>query len=98
MNKLAGCQTCGKLHHDGTEHHPFNDGSLTGIGALVMPEDMKVELSPMPFDPVLRLALIDAGIITPDQLTAAKQKIHSINSSLVKELMTDDSAGRTATS
>lgn len=29
----------------------------------------------LPFDPVLRLALIDKGVITPEDLTTAEKKI-----------------------
>jgi hypothetical protein len=32
----------------------------------------------MPFDPVLRQALIDAGVLTPQQLRDAEDKIRSI--------------------
>lgn len=33
----------------------------------------------VPFDPVLRLALIDAGVITPEQLAAAQAKMQAMN-------------------
>lgn len=34
-----------------------------------------LSVSPQPFDPVLRMALIDKGIITPDDLVQAQRKI-----------------------
>lgn len=36
----------------------------------------------VPFDPVLRLALIDAGVITPDDLAAAERKLGAFNAAL----------------
>lgn len=35
----------------------------------------------LPFDPVLRLALIDKGVITPEELTAAEKKIITLGGS-----------------
>jgi hypothetical protein len=36
-----------------------------------------------PFDPVLRQALVDAGVITPEQLEAAARKISMMTSSVI---------------
>ncbi len=36
-----------------------------------------------PFDPVLRQALVDAGVITPEQLEAAARKIAMMTSSVI---------------
>lgn len=76
------CRTCHQTHpwEDGTTpHHPFNDGSLFGAAVLTPPKEVKVEESPWPFDPVLRQALIDAGILTPQQLRDAEAKIRAIS-------------------
>lgn len=72
--------------------HEFNDGSVPfrqtfgertgdGVGGSARPP-ATVELDapqsvPGMFDPVLRMALIDAGVVTPDQLRAAEDKIRA---------------------
>lgn len=40
---------------------------------------VQIRVQQTPFDPALRLALIDAGIITQDQLTAAMEKLSALN-------------------
>jgi hypothetical protein len=43
-----------------------------------MPEaKVKVERSTLPFDPVLRMALISNGVITPEDLTHAEAMMRS---------------------
>jgi hypothetical protein len=61
----------------------------------------------LPFDPVLRQALIDAGVITPRDLTVAEEKIRSVTAGILggslwsatKEGSSDSSTeiGRTST-
>jgi hypothetical protein len=101
---MTECQTCHQPHPwpDGTMPlHPFNNGSLTGIGALThKPEEKKPVVQRWPFDPVLRQALIDKGVLTPDDLREAEMKIRAVTSAIVGELHesnagTEDS-GRTA--
>lgn len=78
------CHTCSQPHPwpDGTTpKHPFNDGSLAGSGVLTAPKVNPVvqpTLSPWPFDPVLRQALIDKGAITPQDLRDAEEKIRAV--------------------
>lgn len=46
------------------------------------------EMAPVrhwPHDPVLRLALIDAGVITPDHLRRAEEKIQSITQEVMQD-------------
>lgn len=79
----SSCHTCGKSHpwEDGTmPRHPFNDGSLRGSAILVPPKDKTTEVreSRWPFDPVLRQALIDKGVLVPQDLRDAEDKIRAI--------------------
>lgn len=78
------CQTCNQPHPwtDGTTpRHPFNNGSLAGSGVLTPPKTDRVvqpRLSPWPFDPVLRQALIDKNVLTPDDLRRAEEHIRTV--------------------
>jgi hypothetical protein len=75
------CRTCGKHHPwpDGTiPKHPFNDGSLNGTDVLTPRMAVQVREQPWPFDPVLRQALIDKGVLEPDDLTRAEAKIRAV--------------------
>lgn len=79
---------------DGTTPvHPFNNGSLPmsatfgkpradgprGSSAPTTPTNVVPDMSPWPFDPVLRTALINKGIITPDDLSAAERQIRAVS-------------------
>lgn len=91
-NEPPVCKTCGKSHPyaDGTvPKHPFNDGTLSfadtfgakladGSRAVPMDSPVQVVEQAWPFDPVLRQALIDKGILTTDDLTQAERKIRLI--------------------
>lgn len=86
----AVCETCHKPHPwpDGTTpRHPFKRGHLSTIstfgpiGGRQKPRDespVVVRAMPWPFDPVLRQALIDKGILTPQDLTDAEAKIRAV--------------------
>jgi hypothetical protein len=78
--------------------HPFSgimsfkkrpDGTTSGVPV----EDAPASVVPapgtpmtMPFDPVLRQALIDAGIITPQQLDDAQRKIAAITNTFTQRV------------
>lgn len=91
------CATCHKPHPwpDGTTpRHPFNDGSLSGSGVLRRPEQPSVMTpSAHPFDPVLRQALLDAGVITPGQLRDAQDKIDAVTGRFNYEAQTETRDG-----
>lgn len=81
MATTSKCQTCNKPHpwDDGTmPQHPFNDGSLVGSAVLRAPETVVQTPFAHPFDPVLRQALIDKGVLTPDDLRDAEAKINVV--------------------
>jgi hypothetical protein len=70
------CTTCGRTrvwHQENKSRHAFN-GKLGQT-----PMRPQVKAAPWPFDPVLRQALIDKGILTPEDLTAAEAKIRAIS-------------------
>lgn len=84
------CRTCSRLHGPNwNPRHPFNDGSLSGMAALTTPEKKK-EPEPkqtgFPFDPVLRQAIIDKGLLTPDDLRAAEAKIRAVTATFEQEV------------
>lgn len=85
------CHTCGQSHRQLAStgvlpKHPFNDGTLgasatfgkrrpDGQGNAPVPV---AQFSSHPFDPVLRQALIDKGVLTPQDLRDAESKISAI--------------------
>lgn len=68
------CATCNRVHGgDYQPHHPFRSkGSTVVLGPS---EDAEPRMSPFPFDPVLRQALVDKGVLTVDDLRNAEAKI-----------------------
>lgn len=89
----AKCHTCSNswLWHQTTEvRHRFNDGTMGAAetfgkklpdGGRTPPtgtQPVTVEAVRWPFDPVLRQALIDKGVITPDDLTKAEATIRAV--------------------
>jgi hypothetical protein len=83
------CTSCGRTrewHRENTPRHAFT----TDNGPLRAPVDRTPDIvngrgirpTSTPFDPVLRMALIDAGIITTDQLDAAEKKIRYLTGGL----------------
>jgi hypothetical protein len=89
IENVAVCTTCAKTHPwpDGTvPKHPFNGGppvkrkddDTARTRHPITPTDRGISQLSMPFDPVLRMALIDAGVITSEQLTAAETKLNTI--------------------
>jgi len=94
INEERVCLTCGKSHEQLAREgvipkHPFNDGSISttttfgrrlASGDRTPPGDQSVQVSEVrwPFDPVLRQALINKGVITPEDLTAAENQIRAV--------------------
>ena len=74
------CSTCGNTwgwHEENDPRHPFS--TVNGPDALSIKDDNdhdgRVVPMTMPFDPALRMALMDAGVITTAMLDAADAKI-----------------------
>jgi len=83
------CRTCNRVHGvDGyNPRHPFN-GLHPSEPAEVRPVPKR-----WPFDPVLRQALIDKGVLTPDDLRNAEIKITVVTGvfdQAVREATIDD--------
>lgn len=85
------CRMCGRVHGvDGwnPRHKPvYGDGgeSLPSKNDKPRPDTtpgVAAAVSPWPFDPVLRQALMDAGIITPQMLRDAEEKIRAVTSAV----------------
>ena len=100
----AKCITCGQTHPlaDGsTPRHPFNDGTLSVAATfgtkqksgVPLPE-VEVKEASWPFDPVLRQALINLGVITPQDLSNAEAQIRAVTAQWEK--VTSDDSSRAA--
>jgi hypothetical protein len=89
----AKCTTCSNTwlwhQNNGDEiRHAFNDGTMAAsetfgkklpTGERTKPgQPPVVEEARWPFDPVLRQALIDKGVITPEDLTRAEATIRAV--------------------
>jgi hypothetical protein len=79
------CRVCNKMHGvDGwdPQHQPVFGDNPTGT----LPKKQKerpapsAAMSPWPFDPVLRQALIDKGVLAPQDLRDAEEKIRAVTS------------------
>lgn len=100
---LGPCKTCGNTwdwHQANVTQHAYNDGSIsvsqtfgqkmpdgsrsTPGGAPVVTE---VHEQAWPFDPVLRQALIDKGVLSPEDLREAEDKIRAVTSQMTKGVM-----------
>lgn len=81
------CATCRNPHDNHPFKHPFNDGSLSTMDAFTVGhghQPPSVRRIPGPCDPVLRQALVDKGILSPDDLRAAEEKIQAITGQVMR--------------
>jgi hypothetical protein len=92
LNELDRCHTCGhnRLWHDNNSPlHPFNDGSAGARAFLGSKRDRDTPARPSnvqrgterpswPIDPVLRQALINREVITPQDLRDAEEQIRAV--------------------
>lgn len=93
MSNAAPCRTCGnsqEWHDQHVTQHAYNDGSIGASETFGkrLPDGSRtspggevgtaaVETT-WPFDPVLRQALIDKGVLTPEDLRDAEAKIRAV--------------------
>jgi hypothetical protein len=68
---LGAGETFGNKAPDGSRMAPTKDAPVTVVEA------------PWPFDPVLRQALIDKGVIAPEDLTKAEATIRAVTANYV---------------
>lgn len=90
------CQQTRQWHDDNNPKHPFNDGTLPHSAAFGVrrsdgsrgpaPSRGNVPPPAWPFDPVLRQALIDKGLLTPEDLTVAENKIRAVTAQIIPEV------------
>lgn len=81
MDDDPRCSLCGQTRswhqENGPRHHfTLSDGSTPLKMSDEVPQMKRVDL---PFDPILRMALVNAGVITTDQLRQAERDYHAIN-------------------
>lgn len=71
------CATCNRVHGgDYQPQHPFRSkGSAVVLRPSEEAPSAEPRMSPFPFDPVLRQALVDKGVLTVDDLRDAEAKI-----------------------
>jgi hypothetical protein len=80
------CSMCKRVHGVDVwnpQHAPVLDGggeSLPKKDRKRPPAAAQAAVSPWPFDPVLRQALIDKGVLTPQDLRDAEDKIRAVTS------------------
>lgn len=84
------CQMCNHPQNNHPFRHPFTPIGGVGVDTSFLNNPKEEEQQPQhvsapqtPFDPVLRQALVDKGILTPDDLTEAEKKISIISSGLM---------------
>jgi hypothetical protein len=83
------CNNSGPLSDIGSWHGYRHEIQLTaGRGLVVTHKDDEPQLkqSSMPFDPVLRQALVDKGVLTVEDLRAAEEKIRAISGMFNQEV------------
>lgn len=89
----ARCESCGKSfewHKTNKPRHPFVYPGEAGSTAFLNPRrdrdvperelvaQRRAQRAAMPLDPVLRQALIDKGVLTPQDLRDAEEKIQTV--------------------
>lgn len=82
---LVTCRTCNKSGKRGDEAnwHPYRHpiismGESSPAPDSLVPEDVH-SAAPFPFDPVLRQALVDKGVISVEDLIEADKKIRMVS-------------------
>jgi hypothetical protein len=86
MTTNDACRVCNKVHGvDGwdPQHQPVFGDDPTGALPKKQTKNtpgVAAAISPWPFDPVLRQALIDKGVLTPQDLRDAEEKIRAVTS------------------
>lgn len=74
---MRTCRTCGNPEEPHNFRHPFvsteDPYSKDGLGPSQKQRE-EGKTPPLPLDPVLRIALLDKGILTADDLAAASKK------------------------
>lgn len=73
------CQTCGRPEVDHANSiHPYAPPGTTPARNVFAKGRGEPSSVKMPFDPVLRQALLDKGILTPQDIKDAEKKIDAI--------------------
>lgn len=90
-DEVRTCRTCGKPEEPHNFRHPFvstdDPYSTDGLGPSKN-KQAEQALHPagrqgMPIDPVLRIALINKGVITPDDLAEAQKMMQVLDNGSV---------------
>lgn len=83
------CSMCGVTAENHTgRRHPFTPAGMPMDQSFLKKQDAQVPpvqqmpAPAAPFDPVLRMALINKGLITPEDLTAAEKLVFTVSSGL----------------
>lgn len=76
------CRLCNQSedwHKANNPRHPFTPRDGASSPTLTNDQPAVVQNMAVPFDPVLRLCLINAGVITTEQLSKAEKDFRMIN-------------------
>lgn len=75
------CRSCGNTRAWHEAHHPRHPFVMDGPALLRAPDNVIPQTShvDLPFDPILRMALINNGILTAEQLSQAEKDFRAIN-------------------
>jgi hypothetical protein len=96
MTTTRICDTCGNneaWHTETNPRHTFNDGSLSTLDTFGKKDGPRAPIAPVeavieaqwPWDPVLRQALIDKGLLTPRDLSEAERKIRAVTGQFLNQ-------------
>jgi len=89
------CRTCDRSfdwHKKNNPIHPFNDGQAGAISFLKKGREkdkapeVQVRRAEWPFDPVLRQALINKGVLTPEDLRDAEEQIKAVTAQFAERM------------
>lgn len=73
------CRTCGQPEEPHNYRHPFvaedDPFAEDGLGKKKKDREEQVQRAGLPLDPVLRVALINKGVITPEDLDQAYKQV-----------------------
>lgn len=76
---LQLCRICGSPRDShGDRIHPFTPPGVPVDQTFLRPRQQQAGQSNLPFDPVLRQALLDRGILTPADIREAEVKVQMI--------------------
>lgn len=72
------CSVCGEPENDHDYIHPFTPPGESVDTSFLRPRQRSGPAVRLPFDPVLRQVLLEKGVVTPEDIAGAEQKVLGI--------------------